>query len=77
MTTGEAAAILRKMYDDGKQTQQAYAAIVLFSIMYADDLADLSFAEVVAEAGMKASYGRYKSLGRQLAKFVTVTREFP
>lgn len=78
MTTGELAAILRRMYDDGWRTQQANASIVLFCIMYADELADLSLEEVVTAAGIKASYGSsHKSLGMHLARYVTVTREFP
>ena len=47
MTTAEAAQTLRKMYEEGMRTGQAWAAIVLFCIKYSDELSDLSFRDVL------------------------------
>ena len=77
MTTGEAAQILRRMYDDGWRTQQAWASIVLFCIRYADELSGLSFREVLEQAGISANYANCLSLGSKLAGYVTMTRDFP
>ena len=77
MTTGEAAQELRRMYDDGLHTQQAWASIVLFCIQYVDELSRLSFQEVLEQAGISANYANCRSLGTKLAGYVTVTRDFP
>ena len=77
MTTGEAARSLRQMYDDGTRTDQAWAAIVLFCIKYADELSGLSFRDVLEQAGMSTNYSNCSSLGRKLAGYVTVVRGFP
>ena len=77
MTTEEAARILKKIYYDGMRTEKAWASIVLFCIKYADDLSGLSFREVLKEAGMSTNYHNCSSLGRKLAEYVTVDRDFP
>ncbi len=63
MTNGEAAQILRRMYDDGWRTQQAWASIVLFCIRYAEELSNLSFREVLEQAGISGNYANCQSLG--------------
>ncbi|MCY4364828.1 MAG: hypothetical protein OXE17_01165 [Chloroflexi bacterium] len=77
MSSGEAAQILRRRYDEGWRTQQAWASIVLFCIPYADELSNLSFREVLEEAGISGNYANCQSLGAKLAGYVTVTRDFP
>ena len=77
MTTGEATQTLRKMYDDGMRSDQAWAAIVLFCIKYADEISGLSFKEILEQAGMSTNYSNCSSLGRKLAGYVTVVRDFP
>ena len=77
MTTEEAARILKEMYDDGMRTEKGWASIVLFCIKYAADLTDLSFREVLEEAGISPNYDNCSSLGRKLAEYVTVVKDFP
>ena len=77
MTTEEAAGVLKKMYDDGMRTEKGWASIVLFCIRYADDLSSLSFREVLKEAGISTNYHNCSSLGRKLAEYVTVVKDFP
>ena len=50
---------------------------MLFCIKYADDLSGLSFRELLKEAGMSTNYHNCSSLGRKLAEYVTVDRDFP
>ena len=77
MASGEAAQILRRMYDDGLRTQQAWASIVLFCIQYAEELSNLSFREVLEQAGISGNYANCQSPGAKLAGYVSVTRNFP
>lgn len=77
MTTGEATQTLRKMYDDRMRSGQAWAAIVLICIKYSDELCDLSFSDVLEQEGMSTNYDNYSSLGRKLAGYVSVVRDFP
>ena len=77
MTTGEAARTLRKIYDDSMRTDQARTGIVLFCIKYADELSSLSFREVLEQAGMSTNCSNCSSLGRKLAGYVSVVRDFP
>ena len=77
MTTEEAARVLKKMYDDGMRTEKGWASIVLFCIRYANDLSSLSFREVLKEAGISTNYDNCSSLGRKLAEYVTVVKDFP
>ena len=77
MTSEEAAQILRRMYDDGLRTQQAWASIVLFCIRYAEELSNLSFPDVLEQAGISGNYANCKSLGAKLAGYVNVMGDFP
>jgi hypothetical protein len=43
----------------------------------ADDLSSLSFREVLKEAGISTNYDNCSSLGRKLAEYVTVVKDFP
>ncbi len=77
MTSGEAAQILRRMYDDGWHTQQAWASIVLFCIRYGKELSNLSFRDVLEQAGISGNYANCKSLRAKLAGYVTLMGDFP
>ena len=77
MSTEEAARILKNMYEDGMRTKKGWASIVLFCIKYTDDLTNLSFREVLKEAGISQKYDNCSSLGRKLAEYVTVVKDFP
>ena len=67
MTTEEAAGVLKKMYDDREG----------MGVDSADDLSSLSFREVLKEAGISTNYDNCSSLGRKLAEYVTVVKDFP
>ena len=75
MTVDEAAQILRKMYEDGSRMHRSVAAIHLFGIKYADELHRLPIGEIVLRAGLPESYKTEISKGRNLAEYVTVTKE--
>ena len=77
MTTGEAAQILKRMYEDGMRNEKGWASIVLFCIKYADEISGLSFPDVLQQAGVSRNYDNCKSLGGKLAEYVTVVRDFP
>ena len=77
MSTEEAARILKKMYEDGMRTKKGWASIVLFCIKYTNDLTNLSFREVLKEARISPKYDNCSSLGRKLAEYVTVVKDFP
>ena len=69
ITVGEAAAILRRMYENAPQGEKV-TYIFLFGIIYADDLAALSVSEVVREAGVRPTYYTEIRNGIKLAKYV-------
>ena len=77
MTTGEAAQILKRMYDEGKSRKKAVVAIHLFGIIYANELSHLSVSQVVEESGIGRSYEAEVSKGCKLAEYVSVVKEFP
>ena len=41
------------------------------------DLSSLSFRDVLKEAGISTNYDNCSSLGRKLAEYVTVVKDFP
>ena len=47
------------------------------SYRHADDLSSLSVREVLKEAGMSTNYANCSSLGRKLAEYVAVVKDFP
>ena len=69
MTVGEAAAVLRRMYENAPQGEKV-THIFLFGIIHADDLAALSVNEVVREAGVRPTYYTEIRNGIKLAKYV-------
>ena len=66
MTSEEATQILRRMYDDGSHTRQAWASIVPFCVRYAEDLSNLSFPDILEQAEISGNYASCKSLGASL-----------
>ena len=75
MTVDEAARILRKMYEDGSRMDRSVTAVHLFGIKYADELNRLPIKEIVLRAGLYESYQTEIGKGRNLAEYVTVTKE--
>ena len=71
MSAGEAAEILRRMYQEAPKGEMV-AQIHLFGIKYAHELQRLSISDVVELAGISSRYVTEVSKGRKLAKYVTV-----
>lgn len=69
MTYDEAASILKKMYDGAQRGEQALK-IHLFAIKYANEIENLTPAEIAERAGLSRSYGVEINKGRNLAKYV-------
>ena len=74
MTVGEAAAILRRMYENAPQGEKV-TSIFLFGIIHADDLAALSVRDVVREAGIRPTYYTEIRNGIKLAKYVQLKED--
>lgn len=72
MTTDEAAAILKKMIDKGKATNESVAQIRLFGIKIAKELEGMSLPEIVARAGVSESYKTEIRKGIVLSRFVEI-----
>lgn len=77
MTEEQAGIRLREMYDRGKASGRAMAAIHLFGIIHATQIAHLSSGEIVAHAGIPEAYRSEVCKGIALAEYVAVVREFP
>lgn len=75
MTVGEAAAVLRRMYENAPRGKKL-TCIFLFGIIYADDLAALSVRDVVRESGVRPTYYTEILRGINLAKYVQIKPEF-
>ena len=73
MGIDEAANKLREMYDTALEKEKA-VQIHLFGIKYAEYLANLSIAKVVALAGLPPSYVTEVNKGKNLAKYVELKR---
>ena len=71
MTVGEAAAILKRMYENAPHGEKV-TCLFLFGIIYADDLAALSVSDVVREAGVRPTYYTEIRNGIKLAKYVQI-----
>ena len=71
MTVGEAAAILKRMYENAPRGEKV-TCLFLFGIIYADDLAALSVRDVVREAGVRPTYYTEIRRGIKLAKYVQI-----
>ena len=69
MTVGEAAAVLKRMYENAPHGEKV-TCIFLFGIIYADDLAALSVRDVVREAGVRPTYYTEIRRGIKLAEYV-------
>ena len=72
MTTGEAAVILRQMYDRGRRLGEVSSYLHLFGIKYADELSNLSLPEVVKRADIPSSYPTEIYKGMKLSKYVEI-----
>ncbi len=77
MTEEQAGIRLREMYDRGKASGRALAAIHLFGITHAAQIAHLSSGQIVAHAGLPDVYRSEVCKGIALAEYVAVIREFP
>ena len=75
MTVGEAAATLRRMYRDEAPAGQKGPYLILFGVKYADDLARLSLASVIREAGLHRSANVEIRYGTKLAKYVQIKQD--
>ena len=71
MTVGEAAAVLKRMYENAPRGEKS-TSLHLFGIKYADDLVGLSVEEVVRKSGIPKSYHVEINKGRRLAKYVQI-----
>ena len=72
MTTGEAAVILRRMYERGRRLGEVSSYLHLFGIKYADELGNLSLPEVVKRADIPSSYPTEIYKGMKLSKYVEI-----
>ena len=72
MTTEQAARILRRMYDRGRQLGEVSSYLHLFGIKYADELDTLSLPEVVKRADIPSSYPTEIYKGMKLSKYVEI-----
>ena len=72
MTIEQAARILRKMYDIGRQRREVSAYIHLFGIKYADELSSLSRPEIVRLAGLPPAHSTEIYKGMKLSKYVEI-----
>ena len=72
MTTGEAAVILRRMYERGRRLGEVSSYLHLFGIKYADELGNLSLSEVVKRADIPSSYPTEIYKGMKLSKYVEI-----
>lgn len=68
MTIGEAARLLRAMYDDPKTGRAV--SVHLFGIRYADELRGMNANEVAARAEIPESYATEIRKGMKLAEYV-------
>ena len=75
MTVGEAAGILRRMYENAPRGEKT-TMLHLFGIKYADDLAGLSIEDIVRKAGILKSYPTEINKGRRLAKYVQIREDW-
>ena len=74
MTVGEAAAVLRRMYESAPLGEKV-TCLFLFGIIHADDLAALSVRDVVREAGVRPTYYTEIRRGIKLAKYVQLKED--
>ncbi len=70
MTIEEAAQKLAEMWKRGAAQKEKVLYIHLFAIMYADEITDMSLPEILAKAGLPASYNAELRKGINLAKYV-------
>ena len=75
MTTEQAARILRRMYDRGRQLEEVSAYLHLYGIKYAEELNSLSLPEVVKRADIPSSYPTEIYKGMKLSKYVEIRQE--
>ena len=71
MTVGEAAAILKRMYENAPHGEKT-TMLHLFGIKHAADLVGLSIEDVVRKSGIPKSYHVEINKGRKLAKYVQI-----
>lgn len=72
MTVGEAAAILRGMYDGGAADRSQATQVHLFGIRYAAELAGMPLVEIAVRAGISKAYHTEIRKGMKLARYVTL-----
>lgn len=72
MTVGEAADILRRMYKQDAPRGKKGPYLILFGLKYGDDLAGLSLASVIREAGLHRTANIEIRYGMKLADYVQI-----
>ncbi len=72
LTIGEAASILKRMYESGKASGDSTNMIRLFGIMFSEQLKDLPLKDIATRATGKESYGGEIWKGMKLAPYVVV-----
>ncbi|ALV29100.1 HTH-like domain-containing protein [Pannonibacter phragmitetus] len=72
MNEEQAAQILRESYNEAAARREQALSIHLFGIRYAGELAALSIPEILAKAGIPASYGTEIRKGMKLAQHVVL-----
>jgi 5-methylcytosine-specific restriction protein B len=70
MKINEAARRLAEMYQKGAAQKEQVTHIHLFAITYADEITGMSLPEILAQAGLPASYKTELRKGINLAKYV-------
>jgi len=70
MNEEQAAQLLLQAYNQAAATRGQATSIHLFGIRYAEDLAGLSLAEILARARMPRSYATEIRKGMKLAQYV-------